>query len=136
MTGATNVMTKINSRLETLKMKLKDIFKFIKLHFKTIAILTGIIFVMILLAISGGKSKQIQQLLLKLQMAKTNADVATINHQITVNTTTIATLDASSAAATATIASVASANAGAQALIQAHTVTLQQLANAYNNLNN
>jgi hypothetical protein len=117
-------------------MTFTNTLKFIKLHIKTICILTVIIFVMVLLAISGGHSKQIQQLLLKLQMAKTNADVATINHQITVNTTTIATLDASSAAATATIASVASANAGAQALIQAHGVTLQQLANAYNNLNN
>jgi len=109
--------------------------KYVKLHGKTIAICSAIGFVFILLMISANKSKQIQALLLKLQIVKVQNDVAVINHTITVNNQSIAGLDASDKQAAATIASVARDNASAQAQITAKQTTIDQLAKMYQDLN-
>lgn len=117
-------------------MKISDILHYCKLHAKTIGILAVIGLVFILVIISRGKSAQIQQLLLKLKQIKVTNDVAVIQHTININNQSISGLDASNEQAKATIAAVNTANTSAQAKIADKQTTIDQLAAAYNALNN
>jgi hypothetical protein len=110
--------------------------KYVKLHAKNITILSVIGLIIILVIISGGKSKQIQQLLLKIKQTKLTNDVAIIQHTISVNNASISGINSSTDQAKTQIAQVVQANTVAQAKIADKQTSINQLADMYNKLNN